>query len=303
MPPYPKKLRVDSEVARNIRVLRESRGENQTVFATAVIAKPSVISKWEAGKNRPTPDAFVRLSMLATGDLKLFFLKQAGVPIDAGLIKDYCPSTLDKKPSRLEQMGQLLTAMIAVVLTGTYEDTAFNHCSPKSIAPKKRRKKAKGFREIDPRGPRGRGVNLLVGKHDGLKFIHDAGVGSWEEISLAMRPNTTDLRMRAALRVIQIIPSYAKSLGLDGLSKDRLLQDALACFVEQDSADVCAQYPDIKRALLYRKLPTAVALKEGVSLSFVCRVIKGQSISSRVKRAVLQEIVRIEQDLKNEVAQ
>jgi DNA-binding transcriptional regulator YiaG len=93
MPPRPKKLDVVPEVARQIRMLRESRAESQTQFAAVLGTMPSAVSKWEAGKNRPTPDAFRRMAVIASGDPKKYFLAEAGIPfndegeIDLGLTR------------------------------------------------------------------------------------------------------------------------------------------------------------------------------------------------------------------------
>jgi transcriptional regulator with XRE-family HTH domain len=80
VPPKPKKIKVESDVTNRIRQLRESRGMNQTAFAQVLGTRPSSVSKWEAGNNRPSPDVFVRIARLARGADKIFFLDQAGVP-------------------------------------------------------------------------------------------------------------------------------------------------------------------------------------------------------------------------------
>ena len=79
VPPRPRQIRTGSEVAKNIRLLRESRNETQTQFAAAIGALPSVVSKWEAGKNRPNRAVFSVLAALAAGDARRFFLKEAGL--------------------------------------------------------------------------------------------------------------------------------------------------------------------------------------------------------------------------------
>jgi transcriptional regulator with XRE-family HTH domain len=67
-------------VALRIHELRESLGMRQTVFADALGTRPSTVSKWEVGKNRPSPDVLVRIARLADGAAKLFFLEEAGIP-------------------------------------------------------------------------------------------------------------------------------------------------------------------------------------------------------------------------------
>lgn len=80
VPPRPKKIEVESEVARRIRDLRESLGQSQTAFARSLgLPYPSNVSKWEAGHNQPEPQMYVRLANLADGELRAFFLGQAGI--------------------------------------------------------------------------------------------------------------------------------------------------------------------------------------------------------------------------------
>jgi transcriptional regulator with XRE-family HTH domain len=71
---------VSSPVADRIAALRNSLGMSQTALAEVLGTKPSAISKWEAAKNRPNPDVFVRIAKLCDGADKLFFLDQAGLP-------------------------------------------------------------------------------------------------------------------------------------------------------------------------------------------------------------------------------
>lgn len=80
VPARARNANTDSEVAKRIRSLRESRGETQTAFAAALDTQPSAVSKWEAGRNKPFPEVFVRLASLADGIDKLFFLEHAGLP-------------------------------------------------------------------------------------------------------------------------------------------------------------------------------------------------------------------------------
>ena len=79
MPPRPKKLEEVPELAQKIRKLRESRSESQTQFASVLGTLPSAVSKWEAGRNRPNPEIFVRLARISEGQTKRYFLDQAGI--------------------------------------------------------------------------------------------------------------------------------------------------------------------------------------------------------------------------------
>jgi transcriptional regulator with XRE-family HTH domain len=72
----------DSAIAKRIGDLRRSLGMNQTQFSKALNTRPSTVSKWESGFNKPSPDVFVRLAKLADGQEKLFFLEEAGVPLE-----------------------------------------------------------------------------------------------------------------------------------------------------------------------------------------------------------------------------
>ena len=108
MPPKPKLRPVASLVADNIARLRNSLKMNQTQFAQALGTLPSAVSKWEAGKNKPSPDVFVRIAKLADGVEKIFFLDQAGVP----------PEFFEGSPlSPGMYQGAMLT--VAESLTGT----------------------------------------------------------------------------------------------------------------------------------------------------------------------------------------
>jgi transcriptional regulator with XRE-family HTH domain len=80
VPSKPKPKEVESVIAAKIRALRESLGMTQTAFASAVGVRPNSVSQWESGKNKPNPDMLVRLSALADGIDKLFFLGHAGIP-------------------------------------------------------------------------------------------------------------------------------------------------------------------------------------------------------------------------------
>lgn len=82
MPPKPKKLAIGSEMGARIRSLRESRTETQTRFARALgLTGPSLVSKWESGESRPTPENLARLASLCDGEFKAFFLAQAGLEV------------------------------------------------------------------------------------------------------------------------------------------------------------------------------------------------------------------------------
>jgi transcriptional regulator with XRE-family HTH domain len=80
MPPKPKKKNDVPVTASRIEELRSKFGDSQTAFAARIGTIPSSVSKWEAGRNRPTPEIFARLSRIAEGSDKLFFLDQAGIP-------------------------------------------------------------------------------------------------------------------------------------------------------------------------------------------------------------------------------
>ncbi len=77
----PVKKKSADDLGSRIKALRIKLRMNQSAFAEALDADQGTISKWEKGKNRPTPDAFVRIAKLA-GDPadKMYFLDQAGVP-------------------------------------------------------------------------------------------------------------------------------------------------------------------------------------------------------------------------------
>jgi transcriptional regulator with XRE-family HTH domain len=82
MPPKPQIRDNLPDIALKIAKLRNSRGETQTAFAAQIDTLPSTVSKWESGRNRPTPEVFVRLSRIAEGEDKSFFLNEAGVLAD-----------------------------------------------------------------------------------------------------------------------------------------------------------------------------------------------------------------------------
>jgi len=75
-----KKKRAD-DIGSRIKALRTKLQMNQSAFAVSLGANQGTVSNWEKGKNRPTPDAFVRIAKLAEDpEDKMFFLDQAGVP-------------------------------------------------------------------------------------------------------------------------------------------------------------------------------------------------------------------------------
>ena len=80
VPAKPKANNVESLIANRIRELRNSLGMTQTAFAGALETKPNRVSQWEAGINRPNPDALVKIAGMASGIDKLFFLEHAGIP-------------------------------------------------------------------------------------------------------------------------------------------------------------------------------------------------------------------------------
>jgi transcriptional regulator with XRE-family HTH domain len=71
---------VAADVACRIQQLRLRLGMTQTSFAFSLGTRPSTVSKWESGHNRPSPDVFVRLAKIADGVDKAFFLEEAGLP-------------------------------------------------------------------------------------------------------------------------------------------------------------------------------------------------------------------------------
>jgi SOS-response transcriptional repressor LexA len=80
MPPKSKPKTDVSSVASRIEKVRNTLGMSQTTFAETLGTRPSSISKWEAGKNRPSPDVLARIAKLCEGIDKLFFLEEAGIP-------------------------------------------------------------------------------------------------------------------------------------------------------------------------------------------------------------------------------
>src|ERR1039458_1290567 len=82
MPPKPQIKNDVSTVAVKIAELQNKLGDTQTAFAGRIDTLPSTVSKWESGRNRPTPEVFVRLSRFAAGEDKSFFLNEAGVSED-----------------------------------------------------------------------------------------------------------------------------------------------------------------------------------------------------------------------------
>lgn len=77
-----KNAQQNSAVPQKVRELRKRLGIFQLPFAEKLGVDQATVSKWEAGKARPTPDAFVRLASLAEGVEKLFFLEHAGLPAE-----------------------------------------------------------------------------------------------------------------------------------------------------------------------------------------------------------------------------
>ena len=53
---------------------------SQVAFAEALGTKQSVVSKWEKGAHKPSPDAFAKLAGIAPDMEKFYFLEQAGIP-------------------------------------------------------------------------------------------------------------------------------------------------------------------------------------------------------------------------------
>jgi transcriptional regulator with XRE-family HTH domain len=67
------------EFAFRICKLKADLGLKQKDFARALQTEQGTVSKWLNGKSKPFPDAFVRLSRLAMGEERAFFLNEAGV--------------------------------------------------------------------------------------------------------------------------------------------------------------------------------------------------------------------------------
>jgi transcriptional regulator with XRE-family HTH domain len=67
-------------IAERIRLLRGELKLRQEEFAERLGQDQTTISKWERAKARPTPEALVKLAMLASDVDKLFFLGHAGLP-------------------------------------------------------------------------------------------------------------------------------------------------------------------------------------------------------------------------------
>jgi DNA-binding XRE family transcriptional regulator len=63
-----------------IAELRKKLGMNQAEFARSLGAGQGNVSKWEAGKNRPTPDTFALMAKIAPDVDKFYFLDEAGIP-------------------------------------------------------------------------------------------------------------------------------------------------------------------------------------------------------------------------------
>lgn len=70
----------DVLIGKRISALMKSLGMNQTTFASAINTRPSTVSKWASGHNRPSPDVLVRIARLADDIDKIFFLEWAGIP-------------------------------------------------------------------------------------------------------------------------------------------------------------------------------------------------------------------------------
>lgn len=82
------------DIGSRIKALRTKLRMNQSQFGLALGLDQGTVSKWEKGKNRPTPDAFVRIAKLAEDPSdKMFFLDQAGVP-DAYFLGNPLPSEI-----------------------------------------------------------------------------------------------------------------------------------------------------------------------------------------------------------------
>ena len=67
------------DYAARIAHLRKRLNLKQIPFAHRLQVDQGAVSNWERGKNRPHPEAFVKLAGLADGPEKLWFLGQAGI--------------------------------------------------------------------------------------------------------------------------------------------------------------------------------------------------------------------------------
>ena len=111
------------------------------------------------------------------------------------------------KPSRLYQMGQILTAMMGLIINGTTV-------------------------EIKRKGPRRKGgcksgfIHNTI-HHASSLLIDRAGICSPHE-SEAARYAGGDLRIRVAWRVLQIMPKYLGWTHGDP-EKERIVVEALRC--------------------------------------------------------------------------
>jgi hypothetical protein len=77
----------------NSRVAEEARNESGGVCQ---ISGQGNVSKWEAGKNRPTPDTFALMAKIAPDVDKFYFLDEAGIPRELfmGGVERVLPSQL-----------------------------------------------------------------------------------------------------------------------------------------------------------------------------------------------------------------
>jgi hypothetical protein len=98
---------------------------------------------------------------------------------------------MSQESTRLEQLGNLLTAMIAVVLCGSSDLTGLPRSQPvcdKPDAP------------IIPIGAR---RIVWKNRQPGKTYLAELKIAKWEAIYEAMEPGAGDLRLRVALRVLQ----------------------------------------------------------------------------------------------------
>jgi SOS-response transcriptional repressor LexA len=86
-----------------IAELRKKLGMNQAEFAKSLGAGQGNVSKWETGKNRPTPDTFALMAKIAPDVDKFYFLDEAGIPRELfmGGVERVLPSQLIEAASHM----------------------------------------------------------------------------------------------------------------------------------------------------------------------------------------------------------
>jgi transcriptional regulator with XRE-family HTH domain len=91
-----------------LRALKAKLGyTRQSDFAAALDTRQGVVSTWLSGESRPVPEAFIRIAKLASGEDRVFFLKEAGIPMDASLGYGLGVVRIDKDRAKLLPTTQL----------------------------------------------------------------------------------------------------------------------------------------------------------------------------------------------------